>query len=165
MSRFNIKSTYKTAVAAPLILALLARVAFANGLLSHDHSDHGVHSHTLTLDDLHEGNLRASWHRYHDDIHDDDRDDRNDDSDGEEYAEPLFIFVNDPATALGMRYSSNVVTASIQHPSSSVFPRSMLLSDATDTCRFSAAPWPSAHALRPVCALDALLQSSHALLL
>ncbi len=165
MSRFNIRSTCKTGVAAPLILALLARALFADGLLSHDHSDHGVHSHTVTLDDLHEGNLRASWHRYHDDIHDDDRDDRNNDSDGEEYADPLFIFVNDPATALGMRYSSNVVTASIQHPSSSVFPRPMLMSDATDTYRFSTDPWPSAHPLRAASALDALLQSSHALLL
>ncbi len=165
MSKFNIRSTYKTAVAAPLILALLARVAFANGLVSHDHSDHGVHSHAVTLDDLREGDLRASWYRYHDDIHDDDRDDRNTESDRGEYAEPLFIFVNDPATALGIRYSSGVVTASMQHPSSNVFPRSMLLSDPTDTCRFSAAPWPSAHPLRPACALDALLQSSHALLL
>jgi hypothetical protein len=161
MSKFNIRSTYKTAVAAPLILALLARVAFANGLLSHDHSDHGVHSHAVTLDDLREGDLRASWHRYHDD----ERDDRNNDSEGEEYADPLFIFVNDPATALGIHYSSGVVTASIQHASSNVFPRSMQMSDPTDTHRFSAAPWPSAHALRPACALDALLQSSHALLL
>ncbi len=165
MSRFNIRSTYKTAVAAPLILALLARVAFANGLLSHDHSDHGVHSHAVTLDDLREGDLRASWHRYHDDIHDDDRDDTNNDSDDGAYADPLFIFVNDPATALGIHYSSGVVTASIQHASSNVFPRSMQMSDPTDTYRFSAAPWPSAHALRPGCALDALLQSSHALLL
>ena len=161
MSRFNIRSTYRIAVSAPLMLALLARVAFANGLVSHDHSDHGVHSHAVTLDDLREGNLPASWHRYHDD----DRDDRNTELDGGEYAEPLFIFVNDPATALGIRYSSGVVTASIQHPSSNVFSRSMLLSAPTDTCRFSAAPWPSAHPLRPASALDALLQSSHSLLL
>ncbi len=148
-----------------MIFALLARVLFADGLLSHDHSDHGVHSHTVTLDDLREGNLRASWHRYHDDIHDDDRDDRSNDSDGGEYADPLFIFVNGPATAMGIHYSSGVVTASIQHLSSKAFPRSMLLSEPTDTYLLSAAPRPSAHALRPASVLDALLQSNHALLL
>ena len=165
MSRFNIRSTCNTTVAASLILALLARVPFADGLLLHDHGDHGVHSHTVTIDDLREGALRAAWHRHHDDIHDDDRDDRNNDSDGGEYADLLFIFVNDPATATGIHCSSGAVIASIQHLSSKVLPRSMLPSDPTDTYRFSAAPWPSAHPLRPAFALDALLQSSHALLL
>lgn len=161
MSRFSMRSTCKTAVAAPLILALLARVPFADGLLLHDHSDHGVHSHTVTLDDLREGDLRAAWHRHHDE----DRDDRNNDSDGGEYADSLFIFVNDPAIATGIHCSSGAVIASIQHLSSKVLPRLMLSSDPTDTYRFSAAPWPWAHPLRPACALDALLQSSHALLL
>ncbi|MEE9293685.1 MAG: hypothetical protein V3W34_01805 [Phycisphaerae bacterium] len=148
-------------MAAPLILALLARVPFADGLLLHDHSDHGVHSHTVTLDDLHEGDLRAAWHHHHDE----DRDDRNNDTDGGEYAELLFIFVSDPANATGIHCSSGAVIASIQHPSSKILPRSMLSSDPTDASRFLAAPWPSAHPLRPACALDALLQSSHALLL
>ena len=52
MSRLSIRSTCKTAVAAPLILTLLAGVPFADGLLLHDHSDHGVHSHRVMLDDL-----------------------------------------------------------------------------------------------------------------
>ena len=161
MSRFNIRSTCKTAVAAPLILALLARVPFADGLLLHDHSDHGIHSHTVTLDDLREGDLRAAWYRHHDE----DRNDRNNDSDDGEYADLLFIFVSDPAITTGIHCSSGAVIASIQHLSSKVLPRSMLPSDPTDTYRFSAAPWPSAHPLRPAFALDALLQSSHALLL
>ncbi len=165
MSRFNIRSTCKTAVAASLILALLARVPFADGLLLHDHGDHGVHAHAVMLDDLREGELCAAWHGYHDDIHDDDRDDRNNDSDGGEYADSLLIFVNDPAIAAGIHCSSGAVIASIQHPSSKVLPRSMLPSDSTATARFSHTPWPSAHPLRPASALDSLLQSSHALLL
>ncbi len=165
MSRFNIGSTCNALVAAPLILALLARVPFADGLLLHDHSDHGVHSHTVTLDDLREGDLRAAWHRYHDDIHDEDRNDRNNDSDDGEFADLWFIFVSDPAITTGIHCSSSAVIASIQHLSSEVLPRSMLPSDPTDASRFSAASWPSAHPLRPASALDALLQSSHALLL
>lgn len=165
MSRLNIRSTCNAFVAAALILALLARMPLADGLLLHDHSDHGVHSHTVTLDDLREGDLCASWHRYHDDKHDDDRDDRNNDSDGGEYAEPLLIFVSDPAVAMGIHGSSGAVIASIQHPSSSVLPRSMLPSDSIASAKLSPAPWPSAHPLRPAFALDALLQSSHALLL
>ena len=81
------------------------------------------------------------------------------------YSSEWRLRVGDWRVRLTYDYSSGVVTVSIRHASSNVFPRSMLLSDATDTCRFSAAPWPAAHALRPVCALDALLQSSHALLL
>lgn len=165
MRRLNIKSSCNTAVASSLIFALLARVAFADGLLLHDHSDHGIHSHTVTLDDLHEGDLCAAWHRYHDDIHDNERDDRNNDSDGGEDADSLFLFVNDPAIAASSHCSSGAVIASLQHVSSRVLPRSMLPSDPTDTCRFSAARWPSAHPLRPASALDALLQGSHALLL
>ena len=162
MSRLSIRSTCKTAVAAPLILALLARVPFADGLLLHDHSGHGVHSHTVTLDDLREGDLRAAWHRYHGE----DCDDKNNDSDGGEYADPLFIFVNDPANATSILCSSGAVIASIQHLSSKVLlPRSMRSSDPTEADRFSAAPCPPAHPLRPASALDALLQSSHALLL
>ena len=57
MSRLSIRSTCKTAVAATLVLALLARVPFADGLLLHDHSDHGVHSHAVALNDLREGDL------------------------------------------------------------------------------------------------------------
>ena len=161
MSRLSIRSTCKTAVAASLTLTLLAKVPFANWLLLHDHSDHGVHSHSVTLDDLREGDLRAEWHRHHDE----DRDDRNNDSDGGGYADSLFVFVNDPANPMGIHCSSGPGVASIQHLSPKVLPRSMLPSDRTDASRFSAAAWPSAHALRPGCALDALLQSSHALLL
>ncbi len=169
MSKLNIRSTCKTAVAVPLILALLARVPFADGLLLHDHSDHGVHSHAVALDDLCEGDLREAWHRYHDDIHDDDRDDRNNDSNGGESrragTDSLLILVNAPADAMRIHCSSGAAIASIRHLSSKVLPRSMLSSDPTNTYRFSAAPWPSARPLRPACALDALLQSSHALLL
>ncbi len=157
MSRLSIRSTCKTAVAAPLILALLVRVPFADVLVLHDHGDHGVHSHTVTIDDLREGALRAAWHRHHDE--------ESNDSDGGEYADSLFIFVNDPAIATGIHCSSAAEIATIQHLSSKVLPRSMLSSDPTDPYRFSAAPWPSAHPLRPAFALDALLQSSHALLL
>ena len=165
MNRLGIRSTRRVTVAAALVLALLARVPFADGLLLHDHSDHGVHSHTVTLDDLREGGLCASWHRYHNGIHDDERDDRNNDSDGGEYVDSLFIFVSVPATALGIRCSSGATIASIQHPSSTVLPRSMLPNDSTASAKLSPAPWPSAHPLRPAFALDALLQSSHALLL
>lgn len=165
MNRLSIRSTGRAAVAAPLILALLARMPFADEWLFHDHSDHGVHSHTVTLDDLREGDLCASWHRYHDDSHNDDRDDRNNDSDGGEYAEPLLILVSDPVVATGTHCSSGAVTASIQHLSSTVLPRSMLPSDSIAPAKLSPAPWPSAHPLRPAFVLDALLQSSHALLL
>ncbi|MCH7719477.1 MAG: hypothetical protein IH988_00605 [Planctomycetes bacterium] len=127
----------------------------------HDHSDHGIHSHTVMLDDLREGDLRAAWYGQHDE----DRNDRNHDSDDGEYSDPLFILVSDPANVMGIHCSSGAVIASIQHPSSKVLPRSMLPSDPTDTYRFSAASWPSAHPLRPASALDALLQSSQALLL
>lgn len=165
MSRLSIRSTCKTAVAAPLILTLLAGVPFADGLLLHAHSDHGVHSHRVMLDDLRQGGLCASWYRYHDDTHDDRRNDRNNDTDGDDYADSLFIFVNDPATTMGIHCSSGAVIVSTQHLSPQVIPRSMLSGDPTDTYHFSAAPWPSAHPLRPAGALDALLQSSHALLL
>lgn len=165
MSRFKTGSTCKALVAVPLVLAMLARVPFADGLLLHDHSDHGVHTHTVALDDLRDGDLCASWHRYHDDSHDDDRDDRNNDSNGGEYADSPFIFVGVPATTLGIPCSSGAVIASIQHPSSKALPRSMLPSDSAATAGFSHAPLPSTHPLRPAFALDALLQSSHALLL
>ena len=161
MKRLSIRSSRNIVVASSLILVLLARLSFADGLLLHDHSDHGVHSHTVTLDDLREGELRAAWYHHHDE----DRDDRNNDSEGGEDADPLFIFVNDPATAKGIHYSSGAAIASIQQLSSKVLPRSTLLSDPAATYRSSAAPWPSAHPLRPASALDALLQSSHALLL
>ena len=106
MNRLSIRSTRRPAAAALLILAMLARVSFANGLLLHDHGDDGVHAHKVTLDDLREGDLCASWHRYHDDSHHDDRDDRNNDSDGGEYVDSLFIFVSVPAAALGIRSDS-----------------------------------------------------------
>ena len=121
MSRFNIRSTFKIAVSAPLILALLARVAFANGLVSHDHSDHGVHSHAVTLDDLREGDVRTAWHRHHDE----DRDDSNIELDAGEYADSVYLFVNHPAVAKRIRCSSGVMIASIQHLSSKALPRSM----------------------------------------
>ena len=161
MSGLSIRSTCKTAMAASLILALLARVLFANGLLLHDHSDHGVHSHSVTLDDVREGDLRGAWHRHHDE----NRDDSNNDSDGDESGDSLFVFVNDPTNPMGIHCSSSSGVASIQHLSPKVLPRSMLPSDRTDASRFSAAARASAPALRPDCALDALLQSSHALLL
>lgn len=154
------------ALAIPLILAVVARVPFVDGLLLHDHGDHDIHSHVVMLDELREGDLRAAWHRHHDDIRDDDHgDDRHDDSDGGEYAELLFIFVSDPAIATGIHCSSGTVIVSIQHPSSKIVPRSMLPGDPPDASRFLTAPWPSAHPLRPPFALDALLQTSHALLL
>ena len=165
MSRLNIRSTCNALVAAPLILSLLVRVMFADGLLLHDHSDHGIHTHAVGIDDVREGDLHVAWHRYHDDIHDDDRDDRHNDSGGSEYADSLLIFVSDPATATGLHCSSGAVIASVQPPSSKALPQSMLPSDSTDASRFLTASWPSAHPLRPVCALAALLQSSHALLL
>ncbi len=165
MSRFNIRSTYKPAVAAALILAVLGRVPFVGGLLLHDHSDHGVHSHAVTPDDLRDGDLCAAWYRDHGDSHDDDHDDRDNDPAGDEYADPLFLFVSAPVAVMGIRCSSGAVIASIQHPSSKAWPRSMLLSDSADAYRFSATPWPLAHPLRPDSALDALLQSSRALLL
>jgi len=165
MSRFRTKSTCNALVVAAMILAVLARVPFADGLLLHDHGDHGIHSHTVALDYLSGGDLCAEWHHYHDGIHDEDRDDRNNDSDGGEYTESMLILVGVPATAIGIRCSSSAVIASIQHPSSTVLPRSMLPSDSTATAGFSPAPWPSAHPLRPAFTLDALLQSSHALLL
>ncbi len=115
MNRLSIRTTGSIAVAAPLILALLARVPFADGLLLHDHSDHGVHSHTVTLDDLHEGDLRVAWHGRHDDLHDDDREDRNNDSDGGEYLEPLLIFVSASATVLAMPRSSGAATTTNHH--------------------------------------------------
>ena len=165
MSRFNIRSTCNAFVAVAMILALPARMPFADGLLLHDHSDHGVHAHSVTLDDLREGDLCESWHRYHDDSHRDDRDDQSDDLDGSEYVDSLFIFVSDPSTALGIHCQSGAVIASIQHPSSAVLARSMLPSDSAAIAGFSHTSWPSAHPLRPASALDALLQSSHALLL
>ena len=152
-------------MAAPLILTLLAGVPFADGLLLHDHSDHGVHSHRVMLDDLRHGGLCASWYRYHDDTHDDRRNRRNNDADGDDYAGLLFIFANDSAAARGIHCSSGAVIASTQHLSPQVMPRSMLSGNPTDTYRCSAAPWPSAQPMRPGGALDALLQSSHALLL
>ena len=169
MSRLSIRSTCNAPVAAAVILAVLARVPFADGLLLHDHNDRGVHSHTVMLDDLRNNDPFAAWHRHHDDIPYDDRDDRNNDSDGDDSrragTDPLFIFVSDPAMATGIHCSSATVIASIQKPSSRVLPRSMLPGDPPDSSRFLTAPWPSAHPLRPACALDALLQSSHALLL
>lgn len=165
MNRLSIRLTRRVAVAASLILALLARMPFADGLLLHDHSDHGVHAHTVTLDDLREGDLCESWHSYHDDSHHDGRDDQSDDSDGSEYVDSLYIFVSDPSTALGIHCQSGAVIASIQHPSSAVLARSMLPSDSAAIAGFSHTSWPSAHPLRPASALDALLQSSHALLL
>ena len=99
MSTLNIRATCKTAVASSLVLALLVRVALADGLLLHDHSDHGVHAHAVTLDDFCEGDLRTTWHHAHDDMHDDDRYDRNNDSDGGEHADSLFVFLNNPANA------------------------------------------------------------------
>ncbi len=161
MSRLRIRSMCNTLVAASLILALLARLPLPDGLLLHDHSDHGVHSHTVTLDDLREDNFLEAWHRHHDE----NREDRNNDSDGSEWADPLLIFVNDPAPARGIHGSSGTVIASIQHLPSKVMPRSMLPSDRPDASRFLVSTWPSAHPLRPAFALDALLQSSHALLL
>ena len=148
-------------VAAPLILALLAGAPFADGLLLHDHSDHGVHSHRLMLDDLGQGGLGVTWDRYHDDIHDDGRHD----TDGDDSFDSLFVLLIDSATGTGIHRATGAAIASAQHHSSNVIPRSMLHSDSRDPHRCSAAPWPSAHPLRPVSALDALLQGSHALLL
>ena len=163
MSRRSIISTCKAAVAVSLIFAQLARMPIADGLLLHDHSDRGIHSHAVTLDDLREGELHASW-RHH---HDDDRDDRNNDSDGDECADSLFIFVSEPAIVMGFHGSSGAVIASVQHPSLSILPRSMLPSDPGETSRFLASHRLSTQPLRlrPAGALDALLQGSHALLL
>ena len=148
-------------MAASLVLALLARVPFADGLLLHDHSEHGVHAHTVTFDDLRDFDLREAWHRHHDE----EPDDRNNDSDVGECVDSLFIFINAPALATDVHCSSGAVLASIQQSSSKILPWSMLPSDSTATARFSRTPWPSAHPMRSDFALDALLQSSHALLL
>lgn len=171
MGKFNIRSTGNALVAPALILAVLARLPIADGLLLHNHSDHGVHSHTVTLDDLRDGEQHASWHSHHDDTPDGDDNDRNNeskeskDSDSGEHTESLLIFVSDPAMALGIHCPSGAVIASMRHPSATVLPRSMLPSDSTGIARFLASTWPSAHPRRPASALDALLQSSRALLL
>ena len=151
MNRLSIRSNCRTA-AALLVLALLARAPFAHGLLLHDHGDDGVHSHAVTADDMREVDLHATWHRHHDDT--------SNDSDSAEYADSLFIFLNAPATAMSIHGSSGTVIASIRHLSSSVLPRSIPPGDPTDVAHL-----PSANPRRPACALDALLQTSRALLL
>ena len=83
MNRLCVRSTSRTALAIPLVLAVFARGPVADGLLLHDHSDRGIHSHTVTLDDLGEGAVRVAWHHHHDDSPIDDHDDGNNDSDGE----------------------------------------------------------------------------------
>lgn len=165
MNRLSIKSTSKAVVAASLILALLARLPFAEGFLLHDHSDRGVHSHAATPDDLRDGRLHEAWHRYHGNIQDDDGDDRNSESGGDDRSDFMFILVSDPANTTRIHSSSSAVIASIRHLASKARPRSMLSSGPTDSWRIAAAPWPLAPSLRPACALDALLLSSHALLL
>lgn len=165
MNRFNLRSTCQIAVAVPLILALLASMPFSHGLLLHDHSDHGVHTHTVTIDDLNEGDSHASWHRHDYDIHDDEDNDERHDSDDGERTDPLFIFMNAPALAASIHGSSGAVLASSQYRSSKVLPRSMVPSHLTATAQRSPTPRLSAHSLRPAFALDALLQSSLALLL
>ena len=162
MSRLSFRSTCNTSVAASLVLTLLARAPFADGLLLHDHSDHGAHSHIVTLDDLREGDLRASWHRHHDE---DGQDNKNDGTDRGEQADAWFIIVSAPPIARGIHCSSSAVIATILQPSPRALPRLMLPSGPTDSYSFSSSTRPSAHALRPALALDALLQSSHALLL
>lgn len=161
MSRLSNKSTGKMTVAAPLILALLAGAPFANGLLLHDHSDHGVHSHRLMLSDLGQVGLGATWDRYHDDIHDDDRND----PESNDSFDSLFVLLIDSATGSGIYRSTGAVVSSVQRLSSRVVPQSMPHSDLRDPYRFSTSPCPSARPLHPVSALDALLQGSHALLL
>jgi hypothetical protein len=165
MSRRRFRSIYRIALVIPLLLAALVRVPFADGLLLHDHGDQSIHSHTVMLDDLREGDLRVAWHRHHDGIHHDHHDNKNDDSSGGENAHSLLVFVSDPAIVAGFHCVSGKVSASVRRPSTSVLPRSMLPGDSPDASRLSAAQWPSAHPLRPAFALDALLQSSHALLL
>jgi len=161
MSRLSGRPTCRTAVVASLILAVLVRVPSADGLLLHDHSDHGVHAHTVTLDDLRDFDPHGAWHRHHDE----EPDDRNNDSDVSECVDLLFIFINVPALATGVHCSSGAVVASIQQSSSKILPWSMLPSDPKATAGLSRTPRPSAPPLRPAFALDALLQSSHALLL
>ncbi len=161
MGRLGIISTCKTAAAASLIFALLARLPIAGGLLLHAHSDRGIHSHAVTPNDLREGELRTSW-RHH---HDDDRDDHSNESDGDECVDSLFIFVSEPAIVMGFHFSSGGVIAAVQHPSLSILPRSMLPSDPVEGSRLLNAHRPLAQPLRPAGALDALLQGSHALLL
>jgi hypothetical protein len=165
MNGFNTRSNRAAFMAVVLILATLARAPFAGGLVLHDHSDHGLHSHTVALDDLRDGELCTDWHHHHDGNHDHDSDDRKNDSDGDACADSLLVFVSIPANAVHSHFSSGAVFASILRSSSHASPRSMLPRDSTAIAKLSGDPWRSAHLLRPVCALDALLQSSHALLL
>ncbi len=150
-------------MAAALVLVLLARVPSADGLLLHDHGDHGLHAHAVALDDLSGGGSRLAWHHHH--HHDDGRHEKRDDTDGCEHADSLFIFVNAPATATGTHCASGAVFSPTQRFSPSASPRLIQSSDSIETRRFSVARQPCAHSLRPVSALDALLSSSHALLL
>ncbi len=165
MIGFSVRSIGRAVVASLLILAVLARAPFANGVLLHEHGVHGVHAHAVAVDDIRQVGLRAAWHRHHDDSHDEDRDDRNNDSDGGEYGDSKFLFVSVPAAALGIPCSSGSAIASIQRPPSKVFARLKLPRKQVVPSRLSLSSWPSAHPLRPAFALDALLQSSHALLL
>lgn len=165
-------------MAASLIVGLLAtRALFAGGVLLHDHSDHGLHSHAVTFDELGEADLHAAWH-HHDDRHQrddrgedhdngdgDGRDDERRDSDDGGLADSLLIFVNDAAMTFVGHASSAAAIASIRHLSSTATPRSIVANSSTDPRRSSAAAWPSARPVRSGSALDTILQSSTALLL
>ena len=165
MGRANIRSTCNALAAGLLILSLPMRAPFADGLLLHDHGDDGIHVHKVTPDDIRDDGLCASWHHDHGHTHDGDRHERNEDSDGGAYADPVFIVMSVPAMALGIHCSSGATVASVPHVSSKVLRWSMLPRNSQTSGTLSPALRPSAHPLRPAFALDALLQTSHALLL
>lgn len=148
-------------MAGTLVFVLLARVPFVDGSLVHGHGYHGVHSHTVTLADPCEHDPHSTTHHRHNE----DRGDGNNDSAGGERTDSWFIIVNAAAVASGVHRSSSAVIAKLVHPCSKVRPRLMTPGGLTDFGSFSSATCPSVRALRPVLALDALLQSSHALLL
>ncbi len=163
--RRSIHKTYGGPVATALVVALLARVTSADVVLLHDHGEEGFHSHAVTLDDLHGSDLSVDWHSHHDDIPDDQHDNSEDGSRRSEHAEPLVIFVNAPAVATGVFGSFGSSLASMCHASFRAMPRSTRQSDRPSPSRFLPAPFHTAPPLRAAFALDALLQSSGALLL
>ncbi len=148
----------------PLIVSVLTRLPFAEGMLLHEHGDYGLHSHAVSLDDLREGDLCAAWHHHHDGDHAPCNDNHSGSCDTE-HSDSLLVIVNHPTIATGVHNATDTVIASTLRFSSRVWSRSMPQSDPPNTRRFLTAAWPSAHPQRPAFALDALLQSSHALLL
>lgn len=171
MGRLQYISTCRRPVTGGLILTVLVMTPFADGVLLHEHNDQGIHSHAVTHDDLHVGDLSAAWRHHHDHSHDgcphdaDNNHQHSDKNTDDENGDSTFIFMNGLVNATRVRCSSGAVIASVQHAFSRELPRSILLRDMTASTRFIPGPWLSAQPLRPTCAVDALLQTSQALLL